>query len=54
MHHLEVSFAVRPLKWSLGVIWLRYPSISRPTCGRHTVNGMTSVFRNIVQESGVS
>ena len=22
MHHLEVSAAVRPLKWSLGVKWL--------------------------------
>ena len=22
MQHLEVSFAVRPLKWSLGVKWL--------------------------------
>jgi len=24
MHHLEVSGAVRPLKWPLGVKWLMY------------------------------
>ena len=24
MQHLEVSGAVRPLKWSLGVKWLRF------------------------------
>jgi len=26
MQHLEVSGAVRPLKWSLGVKWLSSPS----------------------------
>ena len=27
MQHLEVSGAVRPLKWSLGVKWLRRVSL---------------------------
>jgi len=34
MQHLEVSGAVRPLKWSLGVKWLRgmCPSVHQPLC----------------------
>ena len=28
MQHLEVSGAVRPLKWSLGVKWLIYVAVS--------------------------
>jgi hypothetical protein len=28
MHRLEVSGAVRPLKWPLGVKWIIFPSLS--------------------------